>query len=309
MRGSNTRSGGFTIVELLVVIAIIGILVSLLLPAVQAAREAARRASCKNNLRQIGLALINYHDTRGSFPPESVGDPRAHSWVPHILPFIEQINLYSQYDWNVDWDDAANQPAVNRHISFLHCPSTAGDEHRLDDIGGGLTASTSDYAPTSGVSSLLVSVGLVPATQDRRGIMVRGRGTPMAAVLDGTSTTLLIAEDAARPVFWTSQGRGPDNNDPHNGNYTVVNGRVRGAGWADPACQIPLHGFTYDGLAGPGPCAVNCTNNNEAFSFHPGGVDALFADGGVRFLAETIDIATYAALITRNGEEVSTAGF
>ena len=83
----------------------------------------------------------------------------------------------------------------------------------------------------------------------------------------------------------------------------VIGRRLRGAGWADPAIAIPLHRFAHDGLSCPGPCGINCTNNNEAFSFHPGGVSAAFADGGVRFLSENLRIETYAALITRAGNE------
>jgi prepilin-type processing-associated H-X9-DG protein len=88
------------------------------------------------------------------------------------------------------------------------------------------------------------------------------------------------------------------------GNYTVVNGRVRGAGWADTSMAIPMHGFLPDGSDTPGPCGINCTNNNETFAFHRGGVNAVFADGGVRFLSENMPMAVFAAMITRDGGEV-----
>ena len=299
------RSPGFTLIELLVVIAIIGILLALLLPAVQAAREAARRASCKNNLKQVALALHNYHDTLRCFPPSNA---RGHSWVPFVLRFVEQGNLYDEYHWDVSWDDPLNQPAVNTHLAVVRCPSTPGGAERFDQLPNGLTAATSDYSATSGVSSLLVDVGLVPATPSLAGVMTASGSVRMADVCDGTSHTLMIAEDAGRPEFWTAHGRGPDELSLGCGNYSVTGGRVRGAGWADPAIAIPMHGFTHDGLSCPGPCAINCTNNNETFSFHPGGVSAAFADGGVRFLSETTDIATYAALISRAGGEVIPEG-
>ena len=303
-RISAARSSGFTLVELLVVIAIIGILMALLLPAVQAAREAARRISCQNNLKQLGLALQSYHDALKTFPPASVNAPRRHNWVPLLLPYVEQGNLFDEYRFDVNWDDPANQPAVNAHLNVLRCASAPGGRKRIDTVRPAVTMATSDYAPPTGVAAIQIQVGFVPPTADRRGAMTVGGSVRMADVRDGTSQTLVFTEDAGRPQFWTSRGRGPENNTPGGGNLPVTNGRVRGAGWADPSNSIPLHGFTYDGLLAPGPCPINCTNNNEAFGFHPGGVNAAFADGGVRFVSETISIATYAALITRAGGEV-----
>jgi prepilin-type processing-associated H-X9-DG protein len=289
---------------LLVVIAIIGILIALLLPAVQAAREAARRTACGNNLKQLGVGLHNYHDTLGTLPPSTVTQPQRHTWVPMLLPYVEQGNLQEEYRWDLPWTHPLNQPAINTHLSVLRCASAPGGRRRLDQIPSGISAETSDYAPVSGIAYVLVATGFVPPTPDRTGVMRRDDAVRFADVRDGTSNTLVIAEDAGRPQFWTRRGRGPDNNNPGCGNLSVTNGRVLGAGWADTWIAIPLHGFTYDGLTCPGPCAINCTNNNEAFSFHPGGVDVVFADGGVRFLSETTDISVYAALITKSGGEV-----
>ncbi len=299
------RSSGFTLVELLVVIAIIGILIALLLPAVQAAREAARRTSCQNNLKQIGLALHNFHDTLRAFPPSSA---QRHSWVPFLLSYVEQENLYGQYRWDVSWDHSSNQSVVNTRLAVMRCASAPDGSERIDRLPNGGTSEASDYSPPSGVSGILVQVGLVPQTPNLRGVIDARGPVRLADVRDGTSHTLMIAEDAGRPQFWTSRGRGPDELSLSCGNYSVTGGRVRGAGWADPAIAIPMHGFTHDGLSCPGPCPINCTNNNETFSFHPGGASAAFADGGVRFLAENLSIRTYAALITRAGNEVIAEG-
>jgi len=300
---SQSRRGrAFTLVELLVVIAIIGILVALLLPAVQAAREAARRISCQNNLKQLGLSLHNYHDTHKALPPSRRSAPN-HSWAPFLLPFIEQANLYDQYDWNVNWDHAGNQPTIATSVSTFRCPSAPGGSSRRDTVRNGILAATSDYAPLAGVANIVVQAGYIQNT-DLSGAMVAQRWVRLAEITDGTSNTLLMGEDAGRPEFWISSGRGPLNNNPGNGNLAVSNGRVQGAGWADTSNAIPLHTFRNDGLSVPGPCPINCTNNNEAFSFHPGGVDTVFADGSVKFLSETIGNSTYAGLITRGGGEV-----
>jgi prepilin-type N-terminal cleavage/methylation domain-containing protein/prepilin-type processing-associated H-X9-DG protein len=303
-RDSERRSAGFTLVELLVVIAIIGILIALLLPAVQAARESARRASCTNNLKQIGLALLNYHDTHGVFPPGNVTVPKDHSWVPFILPYVEQQNLYELYRWDVGWPHPANQAAVNTHLAVMSCPST-GDPHRLDRWGTGRTAACADYGPPTYVHRGLIDLGLVPPVGNRDGVL-RRRPTRIASIRDGTSNTLVVTEDAGRPEHWIRSGRGPD--DLETCQADVSNGRVPGAGWAHASNVLPLHGFTNDGLTCPGPCPINCTNNSEAFSFHSGGVNGVFADGGVRFISETIGIKTYAALITRAGGEPNPAG-
>ncbi len=298
----SRRSRAFTLVELLVVIAIIGILVALLLPAVQAAREAARRMSCQNNIKQLGLALHNYHDTHKALPTSRTNSPR-HAWAPFLFPFIEQTNLYDQYNWNVNWDHPANQPTIATHVSTFRCPSAPGGTRRLDTVRSGIQAATSDYAPIAGVANIVVTAGYISNT-NLRGAIVGQRWVRMTEITDGTSNTIFIGEDAGRPAFWISSGQGPQNNNPGNGNLSVLNGRVMGAGWADIRSAIPLHTFRRDGLRVPGPCPINCTNNNEAFSFHPGGIDTVFADGSVRFLNETISIATYAGLITRSGGEV-----
>ena len=136
---------GFTLVELLVVIAIIGVFVSLLLPAVQSAREAARRMSCQNNLRQLGIALHNYHDTLHVFPPHQLTDP-PRNWITLLLPYIEQGNLHTTYRFDVAWNAAQNQAAVNTPIKILICPSTTGGASRKDQFSATITAAVSDYA-------------------------------------------------------------------------------------------------------------------------------------------------------------------
>lgn len=303
-------SVGFTLVELLVVLTIIGILLALLLPAVQSTREAAHRVTCQNRLRQIGVALHSHHQAVGSFPPSSQSTPQPHGWVVFLLPYIDQVNLADRYNWKVAWNHAENQEAINVQLPLLRCPSTPGGARRIDKIGGNKTAATSDYAPIDGVSSVLKKAGLVTNLNNTAGGLSRDRGVRLTEIRDGPSFTLLIAEDSGRPEFYTATGDRPLENDPQCGNSAVRNGRVEGAGWADPGSPSPLHGFTANGLQCPGPCAINCTNNNETFAFHPGGANAVFADGAVHFLNQSIDIKVYAALITRNnGETIPNGAF
>jgi prepilin-type N-terminal cleavage/methylation domain-containing protein len=295
---------GFTLVELLVVLAIIGILIALLMPAVSGTREAARRVSCQNRLRQIGVALHAFHQAEGAFPPSSQSKPQSHGWVAFLLPYLDQAPLAAQYNWKVAWNHADNQASINVQLPVLRCPSTPGGSRRIDKLGGNKTAATSDFAPVDGVNAVLKKAGLVPNLNNTVGALSRDRRVKITEIRDGATCTLVIGEDCGRPDFYTATRERPLDNDPQCGNAPVRNGRVDGGGWADAGSPIPLHGFTPDGLRCPGPCAINCTNNNEAFAFHPGGLDALFVDGAVHFLNENLDIKIFAALITRNNGEI-----
>ena len=298
---SRNRRPGFTLVELLVVIAIIAMLVALLLPAVQAAREAGRRTMCISNIRQLGLASINYHDAEGHFPRSRTNQPN-HNWAPFLFPYLEEQNVQDIYNFQVNWNHRRNRNAIKTVVGVFGCPSSPVGEDRVDIVNG-MEAATVDYGPVTAVSQNLVKAGFVRPMTDRRGV-INPEGVNIKKITDGTSKTLMYAEDAGRPQFWTAKGLGPLNNRPGGGNLPVVAGRVRGASWADQNNGIPLHGFTRNGLRAPGPCPINCTNNNEAFSFHPGVCNIVFADGHVKPVSEDMSIQVYAGLITRAGEEI-----
>lgn len=291
----------FTLIELLVVIGIIGILVALLLPAVQAAREAARTVQCKNNLHQIGLAMHMYHDTYKLLPTNK----GAHNWTVFMLPYIEKGNVLAEMDLTKSWRHVDNADAIDTPIETFLCPSSRLSSSSHVYVTGNRIAAPLDYAPTTFISRRLVTGGFIKPRTNYEGMLWRGkekRGFEHAR--DGLSYTIMLAEDTTRPEYYAGRKLGPRNVPSTGGNFGVSNGVVRGAAWADPVNSIPMHGFQQGGLVAPGPCPINCTNNNEMYSMHAAdGVHILLVDGAVRMLSASVDIDVVASLITVAGRE------
>jgi prepilin-type N-terminal cleavage/methylation domain-containing protein/prepilin-type processing-associated H-X9-DG protein len=315
-RGRKSR--GFTLVELLVVIAIIGILVALLLPAVQAAREAARRLQCVNNLKQMGLALQNYEGTYRSFPPGSTGPPSTaaptppyrHGWVAMTLPWIEQGSLKDRYDMNANWYDPGNSGVIVIPLDVYHCPSAEFGRVATSKSPafGVRTAAAWDYASVNVASSIPGYAGTANVER-RKGVMNDREGARIADIADGTSNTLMVSEDANRPHLWV-KGRRRMDILAQTSNYPAGNvgpGETTGGVWAEHQKAVSIGGASADGTvtSGGGPCAINCTNDWEIYAMHPGGTNGLLADGSVRFIGETIPITVLGALCSRNGGEVA----
>jgi prepilin-type N-terminal cleavage/methylation domain-containing protein/prepilin-type processing-associated H-X9-DG protein len=324
------RVSGFTLIELLVVIAIIAVLIALLLPAVQAARAAARRAQCVNNLKQIGLALLNFENSQQYFPANAIGpfndaSPYAQGWMMFILPQVEQVTIYNSFNQGTNWYDVANQTAVNTQISAYVCPSAVGSHSvsgMIDDLSynppagaGPISAATSDYTAIWGIDpSLYTSNGLNPPA-DARGILTTPiypppptpvLGYPLTAITDGLSNTVAVTELANRPQAWLRKGIA--SNSTSGGLSGTSSGTVISGGpWASDWKSVAPQGATQDGSSKPGPCMINCTNNWEAYSLHSGGANALFGDGSVKFLKETISPATFAAIMTRACGEITSS--
>lgn len=307
--GRPAARPAFTLVELLVVMAVIGALVALLLPAIQSAREAARRSQCANNVKQIGVAMHNFEHAFRHLPPGGLSGSTQteahrilnvtvnleHGWTIWLLPFLEQQGVRDQYRLEADWRDPLNQEARENVIGTLLCPS-APRTSRLVSFNsstyGPVTAAVSDYGVDNNISSALGSLGLIdPQTASApQGVMRVNELQRFADVIDGLSNTSWLAEDASRPTRYAF-GR------------VKVSGFVSGAAWADRDNEYLTHGYTQDGSASPGPCPINCNNDNEIYSFHPGGAHLLIGDGSVRLVAETTEMRVIGRLLTRAGGE------
>ena len=322
---------GFTLVELLVVIAIIGILIGMLLPAVQSVREAARRTACSNNMRQIGLGLFNYESAHQNFPSagqakrggsgpdagqnvfftdrrrlESFADA-SHSVQTYLLPYIEQQNVFDllQISYRYDFDPTLSQAPTNQQasktaISTYVCPSVQGRGVETDVEGYGFTDYSAPVTVRPGLSG--------NPNQPRFKCVLNGDSDrSIASVLDGTSNTIAIAEDAGRV-------------DVASGGFMVIkvenmdDGTVanrRSWAWADPDNAFNVDRLVNNNpspVGGPEDCPwseVNCGPNEETFSFHPGGANVAVCDGSVRFINQAIDAPTFAALMSKDGGEIA----
>ena len=302
------RPAGFTLVELLVVIAIIGVLVALLLPAVQAAREAARRSACTNNLRQLGIAFHNYHSAKGSFPPG--GDSKSQlAWTVYSLPYYEQGNVYNITDRGAGnyLEADKNVPQFTRVDVFL-CPSQP--EHVRSNLGvppSGGTDQIDGIAPftlhyygvmgpkgTNGYSNSLYDI-VPPSGSEQhgghalQGILLRDDPVSVKDVTDGTSNTYMVGE-----ISWTGFGGYRGWGRGSSILKKAVDGENRGS--AEYATKNVVTTINL------GPPAIF---NDAAFgSEHPQGANFLFGDSRVMFLQDAIDLSLFLALASRNGEEV-----
>lgn len=332
---------GFTLVELLVVIAIIGILVALLLPAIQAAREASRRSQCLSNLKQIGIGLHNFHDTYRRFPPGGAADQPPFgervggaawgaSWLVYLLPFVEQRGLFNtlKFDGNSGWAHATNPDNYDSaDLSGYRCPSSPLPTNTNLTIGtGGTIACRPSYAAICGATQELnpaetrVSTGGGAAgccsggKVSGGGILFPNAQINMSAILDGTSSTLLVGESSnflytqsGTKVDWSSGWHGffigcDSTNTPPNysngGDARTMNQLSlrylinQNRGWPDP----------------PGNCGTtgvcdNVGSNTPLTSAHPGGVSILLADGSSRLLSDTVTARVLGWLATRDDSQ------
>jgi prepilin-type processing-associated H-X9-DG protein len=289
------------LIELLVVIAIIAILIGLLLPAVQKVREAANRAQCSNNLKQIGLAMLNYENAYGGLPPRRIttaGSQRG--WAPALLPFIEQTGVYNLYNLNANFYDPVNAAAISVPIKTFYCPSSPANRTVTVTMSGETSVGAAgDYFGPNSFSSKLYGVqSLSGNNQDTA--MNDNTSRKLRDIVDGLSNTLLITEQAGRPNFYIYGIQQASNTgmDDYNwwgpwASYQVVSFWIFGG-----------DGITMDGPGGP--CTINCNNSQGVYAFHTGGANAVFVDGSVHFMTTQMNPTELFALVTINGGETLT---
>jgi prepilin-type N-terminal cleavage/methylation domain-containing protein/prepilin-type processing-associated H-X9-DG protein len=297
---ANSRPGrlqqGFTLIELLVVIAIIAILIALLLPAVQQAREAARRSQCKNNLKQIGLALHNYHDVFGMFPPGYVkpvhtaaapswvtAGPAGWGWAAFILPYLDQSALYNQMDVSGLGYPHDYTSQIRTPLAVYRCPSDIGP--KINDrswwrskTDSGHTAATSNYKAVNSHAYLQVN-------NNATGGFSTNSSTGMRDILDGTSNTIAVGETAYVPVLNPTGGvwAGSIDSDSTNPRDACGDSLV---GASARINEIVIDNSRFSNSAdtwSKGWMAMMSMN-----SYHTGGVQVVFFDGSVRFIGENI---------------------
>ncbi len=282
----NQRRRGFTLIELLVVIAIIAILIALLLPAVQQAREAARRSQCKNNLKQMGLAFHNYHEIFRTLPPGFVVDLTVANgssgnggigWSGFILPGIDQANLYNTLDFNADWRTGINEDACATFLNVYRCPSDTTVEHRNHD-------SMDDRVPASYLACFSGTAGSDSESNvtDADGTFFLNSSIKMRDISDGTSNTIAAGECINDFVAFKDH-------------FYIGSGSI--GGWDGLSREYSEFLCSTD-------VPMNTTTEVAFGSKHVGGAHFLLLDGAVRFLSENMNMTIYSNLGNRNDGEV-----
>lgn len=294
------RRRAFTLIELLVVIAIIAILIALLLPGVQQAREAARRTQCMNNIKQVMLAFHNYHDAHGGFPNRQAvtgtSPSNGHGWGLKLLPYLEQTALYNSWNWSKSFFDPENQAVTTIPVRSYLCPAAPGGP-RVMPVSANTTQTSTGVAGDYVVFHQIVTTGTGAICKSCNTAAPKTVGgiTPMAAITDGTSNTIMMSEGAGRPDYYIGRVK-----------QATTTGMTNPMFWGCWAAyqSVTAQGFNAAATPGAGGVyAMNRTNSQGVYSFHVGGAFFGFCDGRVRFISENASLVTLIALWTRDDGE------
>ena len=303
---TNLRNG-FTLVELLVVIAIIGILIGMLLPAVQMVRESARRITCGNNIRQLGLSLHNYESAQGHLPSGWAED--GYTWGIEILPFIEQVNLYNTIQRGASWTSGANEIAAATLVPIARCPTSPITDHI--DHNGVSDRVPADYranigSNVRGDSGPALADSVSARDGDPNGVFWGCSRTKFGAVSDGLSNTVFIAESRTDPKF-QKDGNSSDH-------WFIGSPNIDGFECGDGANGGGSGGGDYSEVVGSGIVEMNARISNPSLhgalieislgSYHNGGMNVVLGDGSTHFISDEIETTAYRATFSRNGNEV-----
>ena len=291
----SRNRAGFSRTDLAVTLLIAAATASLLAPALANSSQQARLLECQRHLQTIGLAFQAHHRAHGTFPPCRTRTPIEYGWGVNLLPYLGEEKLHRQFHFDHHFYAEENQPVIATPLAVFQCPAAPAANRNVDIVLGltdyGTHGVAGDYFANHNVNPMYQVNG-----KQGKPALMQNEFQVLSAITDGLSNTTLILEHAGRPEHYVGRTKQPDNN-----------ALAAGPGWW--GCWASYQSFHFQGYAQDKQrrgwdCAVNCNNSQGLYSFHRGGANALFCDGSVRFLAESLQVELAFALVTRDSQEI-----